>query len=75
MAKAYLEHLYSDEGQEIFARHYYRPSSEAIARKYAERFPKVELFTLTHNLQDILIAGSEAFTQLLVGLLPVRTTG
>ncbi|HYV30348.1 MAG TPA: sulfate ABC transporter substrate-binding protein [Candidatus Binatia bacterium] len=52
VAKAYLEHLYSDEGQEIFARHYYRPRSEAIARKYAERFPKVELFTLAEIIGD-----------------------
>src|SRR5438445_1099191 len=52
IAKAYLEHLYSDEGQEIVARHYYRPRSEAIAKKYADRFPKVELFTLAEIIGD-----------------------
>src|SRR5438477_4180932 len=45
-AKAYLEHLYSEEGQEIIAKNYYRPRSEAAAKKFAEQFPKVELFTL-----------------------------
>ncbi len=52
VAKAYLEYLYSDEGQEIVARHYYRPRSEAIAKKYADRFPKVELFTLAEIIGD-----------------------
>jgi sulfate transport system substrate-binding protein len=46
LAKAYLEHLYSEEGQEIIARNWYRPRSEAIVKKYADRFPKLELFTL-----------------------------
>jgi len=46
LAKAYLEHLYSDQAQEIAARHYYRPRSEAVAQKFADRFPKLELFTL-----------------------------
>src|SRR5438105_4731949 len=45
-AKAYLEHLYSEEGQEIIAKNYYRPHSEAAAKKFTEQFPKVELFTL-----------------------------
>jgi len=46
VAKAYLEYLYTETGQEIVARHYYRPRSEAVASKYASRFPKVELFTI-----------------------------
>src|SRR2546423_6720739 len=46
VAKEYLEHLYSEEGQEVVAKNWYRPSSEAVARKYADRFPKMELFTL-----------------------------
>ena len=45
-AQAYLEYLYSDEGQAIAAKHYYRPRSEAVAAKYAQQFPRVELFTL-----------------------------
>jgi sulfate transport system substrate-binding protein len=46
VAKAYLDYLYSDEGQEIAARNYYRPRSVTIAAKYAKQFPKVELFTI-----------------------------
>jgi sulfate transport system substrate-binding protein len=46
VAKAYLEHLYSEEGQEIIARHFYRPRNPAVAAKYAKTFPKVELFTV-----------------------------
>src|SRR5439155_19987287 len=42
VAQAYLEHLYSEEGQEIIAKHYYRPRPEAVAKQYTERFPKVE---------------------------------
>ena len=46
VAKAYLEFLYSDEGQEIAAKNYYRPQSPQIAAKYADRFPKLTLFTI-----------------------------
>ena len=45
-AKAYLEHLYSPEGQEIVARNFYRPVDAQVAAKYASQFPKVELFTI-----------------------------
>jgi sulfate transport system substrate-binding protein len=46
VARAYLEYLYSDEGQEIAGRNYYRPRSQAIANKYAGVFPKLQLFTI-----------------------------
>jgi len=46
VAKAYLEYLYSPEGQEIAAKHYYRPRDAAVAAKYASSFAKVELFTI-----------------------------
>lgn len=45
-AEAYLEYLYSEEGQEIAARHFYRPTNPKIAAKYADKFPKVTLFTI-----------------------------
>jgi sulfate transport system substrate-binding protein len=45
-AKAYVEHLYSDEGQEIVARNFYRPVNEKVAAKYAAQFPAVKLFTI-----------------------------
>jgi sulfate transport system substrate-binding protein len=46
VARAYLEYLYSDEGQEVAARNHYRPRSTAVAAKYAWRFPKIQLFTV-----------------------------
>ena len=52
VAQAYLEYLYSPEGQEIAAKRYYRPRSEAIAKKYASQFPKVKLFTLSEIAGD-----------------------
>jgi sulfate/thiosulfate transport system substrate-binding protein len=46
VARAYLQFLYTPEGQEIAARNYYRPRLAAVAAKYAARFPKVNLFTI-----------------------------
>jgi len=45
-AEAFLRFLYSEAGQEIAARHYFRPRSDAIAGKYANSFPKITLFTI-----------------------------
>ena len=46
VAKAYLEFLYTTEGQEIAAQHYYRPRLKDIVQKYADRFPAFDLFTV-----------------------------
>ncbi|MCL4182564.1 MAG: sulfate ABC transporter substrate-binding protein [Burkholderiaceae bacterium] len=46
VATAYLQYLYSPEGQEIAARHYYRPTDARVASKYAGQFTKVSLFTI-----------------------------
>lgn len=46
IAKAYLEYLYSDEGQEIAGRNFYRPRSEKALEKYGDKFAKVNLFTI-----------------------------
>jgi len=46
LARAYLEHLYSKEGQEIIAKHYYRPRDPEVAAKYPSVFPKVNLVTI-----------------------------
>ncbi|MFA7270602.1 MAG: sulfate ABC transporter substrate-binding protein [Sterolibacterium sp.] len=46
VAEAYLQYLYSAEGQEIAARHFYRPIDKAIAAKYAKQFVKAKLFTI-----------------------------
>jgi sulfate transport system substrate-binding protein len=45
-AQAYLDYLYSEEGQEIAAKNFYRPHSPAIAAKYAHQFPKIDLFSI-----------------------------
>ena len=46
VATAYLEYLYSEQGQEIAAKNYYRPTLESVARKYAQQFPKLNLITV-----------------------------
>ncbi|AEJ00860.1 sulfate ABC transporter, periplasmic sulfate-binding protein [Nitrosomonas sp. Is79A3] len=46
VAEAYLQYLYSEEGQEIVAKHFYRPTNPKIAEKHAGKFPKVELFKI-----------------------------
>jgi sulfate transport system substrate-binding protein len=46
IAEAYLQYLYTPEGQEIAAKHYYRPRLDAVAKKYAATFPKINLITI-----------------------------
>jgi sulfate transport system substrate-binding protein len=46
VAQAYLEYLYSDEGQKIAAKHYYRPVVERFAKQFAGQFPAIKLFTI-----------------------------
>jgi sulfate/thiosulfate-binding protein len=46
VAEAYLKYLYTPEGQEIAARNFYRPRLKAVADKYADKFPKISLFTI-----------------------------
>ena len=45
-------YLYTPEGQEIVAKNWYRPRSEAVTKKYADRFPKMALFTLAEVSGD-----------------------
>jgi sulfate transport system substrate-binding protein len=46
VAQAYVQHLYSDEGQRLAAKHFYRPRNAKIASEFSRQFPKVELFTI-----------------------------
>lgn len=46
VATAYLQFLYSEQAQELAARHGYRPTLESSASKYSTRFPKIELITI-----------------------------
>jgi len=48
VAQAYLEFLYTPEGQEIVAQHFYRPRNPAVAEKYAAQFAKIELVSIDH---------------------------
>jgi sulfate transport system substrate-binding protein len=49
VARAYLEYLYSEEGQDIAARNFYRPRHPAVAAKYARVFPQLQLVTIDHE--------------------------
>lgn len=46
VAEEYLKYLYSDEGQDIAGRNFYRPTSEKAKAKYDKQFPKLTLVTI-----------------------------
>jgi len=46
VAKAYLDYLYSPEGQELAAKHHYRPRDQAVLAKHAKEFAPIQLFTI-----------------------------
>ncbi|MDP3610094.1 MAG: sulfate ABC transporter substrate-binding protein [Methylophilus sp.] len=46
VAQAYLEYLYSEEGQEIAAKNYYRPTLDFVAKKYEKQFPAINLIKI-----------------------------
>ena len=48
VAQAYLEFLYTDEGQDLAGKHFYRPTSPKAQARYAKQFPKLDLFTIEH---------------------------
>lgn len=70
VAKAYLEYLYSEEGQEIAARHYYRPRLKTVSDRHANDFPKLTLFTINEvfgnwqNAQKTHFADGGVFDQI-----------
>ena len=51
-AEAYLKFVYGDQGQELAAKHFYRPSNEAVLKKHAESFPEIKLFSITEIAKD-----------------------
>ncbi|GAA4408694.1 sulfate ABC transporter substrate-binding protein [Quisquiliibacterium transsilvanicum] len=61
VATAYLEHLYSDEGQDIAGKHFYRPTSAKAQAKYARQFPKVALFGIDEAFGGWAKAGKVHF--------------
>ena len=46
VAEAYLNYLYSEQGQRIAAKHFYRPRNQAIAAEFAQQFPQLKLVTI-----------------------------
>ena len=71
-AEAYLQFLYSDEGQEIIARHHFRPRNAAVLKKYAKDFPILKLFTIDSifgslaNAQKIHFDDNGTFDQVII---------
>ena len=63
VAKAYLDYLYSDEGQHIVAKHHYRPSNPAILKETAAQFPQLALFTVKDLEGDWEKAQKKHFAQ------------
>jgi sulfate/thiosulfate-binding protein len=51
-AEAYLKFVYTDEGQELAAKHYYRPSNADVLKKHAATFPEIKLFPVTDIAKD-----------------------
>jgi sulfate transport system substrate-binding protein len=74
VAQAYLEYLYSEVGQDLAAKHGYRPRSDSVIQKYAARFSKMELFTVTdvfggwQKAQQVHFADGGIFDQIYGGL-------
>jgi sulfate transport system substrate-binding protein len=60
-AKAYLEFLYTPEGQEIIAKHYFRPINPDVLAKHAATFPEVKLFDITKVARDWTDASDKYF--------------
>lgn len=63
VAKAYLDYLYSDEGQHIVAKYHYRPSNPAILQETSAQFPHLALFTVQEVAGDWEQAQKKHFAQ------------
>ena len=61
VAEEYLKHLYSDEGQDIAGRNFYRPTSDKAKAKYDKQFPKIALFTIDQAFGGWAKADKEHF--------------
>ncbi len=72
VAQAYLEYLYSPEGQELAARHFYRPQDAAVAAKYSKQFVKTRLVTIDktfggwRNAQKVHFSDGGVFDQIYI---------
>jgi sulfate transport system substrate-binding protein len=72
VAEAYLNYLYSEEGQEIAAQNFYRARLDKVAKKYEKNFPKLSLFTIDQvfggwaKAQKVHFADGGTFDQIYV---------
>jgi len=72
IAKAYVKSLYSEAAQELIAKHGYRPRSETVLKKYASKFPKLDLITVDshfggwHKAQKDHFADKASFDQIYI---------
>ena len=72
VAQAYLEYLYSPEGQELAAKHFYRPQDAKIAAKYSKQFVKTRLVTIDktfggwRNAQKVHFSDGGVFDQIYI---------
>lgn len=73
VAEAYLQYLYSEEGQTIAAENFYRPRLEAVAAKYADKFATINLFTINDlgfdgwkKVQETYFADKAIFDQIYI---------
>ncbi len=69
VAEAYLQYLYTETGQEVAAKHFYRPRSKSVQEKYAKLFPAVNLITIEdlggwQAAQDIHFSEGGVFDQI-----------
>ncbi len=62
VAEAYLKFLYTDEGQEIIAKNFYRPINDAIRQKYVTTFPDIKRFPMTAVAKDWTDAYAKYFS-------------
>ena len=71
VADAYLQFLYTEQGQELAAKHYYRPRLASVAAKVADKFPKLELVTIDgqfggwRNAQKVHFADGGTFDDII----------
>lgn len=62
VSKAYLEYLYTEEGQEIAAKNYYRPTLASVAKKYESQFPKVNFVKIDDDFGGWQVAQKKHFS-------------
>jgi sulfate/thiosulfate-binding protein len=62
-AEGYMHYLYTDEAQEIIAKHFYRPSNNAMLQKHAATFPDIRLFDITEIANNYLDAHKQFISE------------